>query len=135
MQTARCCSLWGLLLMALTSGCALPATNHTVGWHFEMGTPATMTSPVVVEQTSGPLAVGGVASGATAPAITQPRAAYTFASAPECQPPAPAVTAALAPRGSCTLDDLCTRLERIESKLNSRPTAAEMAPMPRGPAN
>jgi hypothetical protein len=117
------------MLLGLGSGCAMPGPTPTIGWHFEVGRPATIQTPATVEQTNGPVVVNGLAA---LPANGQLRGAFAADAAP-CGPTGPSspVTAALAPRGSCDLTDVCSRLDRIESRLNKAPEPLSM-PMPKG---
>lgn len=116
-------------LLALLPGCALPATHQTLGWRFEVGRPGTIVSPVAVEQTTGPLAMGTVTA---APAAQPGRPIMALAQEP-CAPAAAAavssgpVLAAQPVTQGCSLDEICRRLDRLDARLN----AAERAPMPR----
>lgn len=96
-------------LVALASGCCQPCAS--TGWRFEVGRPGTVTSPALVQQTSGTLTVGGIGAGPGVIASQSASALTGFASG--VAPP----TAALS--SSCTLDDVCRKLDRIQTLLLS----------------
>jgi len=132
MRTGRFLFLLAALLAALPAGCCSGPTS-TTGWVFQVGRPATLSTPVTVQQMTGPLAIGGVAAEPVGATMTGPVARPVIAAAPPpvnpCADYAP-VPAALASQGQpCTLQEICDTLRRIESRL---PAAAAAAPMPKG---
>jgi len=109
-------------------GCCSPCST---GWRFEVLKPPTLNGAALVNQGATPLGVAGLASGA----VLHEVAAIGPA------PPAIAGRPLLAaPTPSCTLDDVCRRLEALEQRslpgprreLLPAPTPAR--PMPRGEA-
>lgn len=114
----RLAGLFVLALSALAGGCGSPCA--TTGWRFEVGRPATMQAPAIVHQSSGPVGIAPVATAAG-------RTGLSYSLDPEPVSSRGPTLAALS--SSCTLDDICRMLERIERRLAVPPSA----PMPRQP--
>lgn len=135
MRRLLCLALLGL---APALGCA--SNCASTGWSFQVGRPASMMVPAAVEQTQGPLLVGSLGAGPAA--VAAPRGAFMAMSPPACVDASGAVganvghapvTADLAGQGSCTLDDVCNRLARIEQRLSKQAAPEPIAaPMPKG---
>jgi hypothetical protein len=140
-------SFAGLLCLLGAAGCQT-SPLASVGWNFQVGRPSTLASPATVQQTQGPLTVGGVASGPMAiggistiqttpgPRSMQFDAAYPVDSAPSFNLPAPGhrFAATAPPAGACDLDDVCHQLDRIEQRLEAVEKTPPARPLPMGPA-
>ena len=132
-----------IALTALASaGCQVPTSHTTMGWRFEVGRPATLSTPAAVSQGASNLAlypVGAVA--AASPARPSILAAETPPACPDnCQPCPPSggllrrpALASIAPAAPpCDLNDVCNRLERLERRLGaSSPPGAQIPAVPR----
>ena len=102
------------------TGCTNPCRH---GWRFEVFKPSIVESNAIVNQTTG---TNSIAPLAAYPAQPVGRPGGSLAYLPEADAPAPRPT--LAARSSCTMDDLCEGMNRIE-RLLSRQAAS--LPMPK----
>lgn len=116
------CLLAPPLLALAQTGCMSGACSPY--WRFEVGKPGSVNSPAIVTQGSGPVAVGalgafpvgGVGSARTLAAMAQETPCETL----------PAPRPALAATASCTMEDICILLRRIDARLSS----GSFKPMP-----
>lgn len=117
----------GLASATLAGCCHCPGAT-TMGWKFEMGRPATFSSPGLVQQQSGTLALQPL--GTTLPPVLTGTAVE--AGPVRLQGPAPTPQPRLNPRlaNECTMEDICAMLRRIESRLASG--GAPARPLPPG---
>lgn len=112
-------ALPAIALMAF-SGCHQPCCS--TGWRFEVGRPGTVSQPALYAQQSGPTQIGGLG---TYPLAGYARIAETAPAPAELGQPR--LKAEPMPYASCTLQDVCDALVRIERRL-----AVPVAPMPIG---
>ena len=115
----RLSALLCLPLVALV-GCSNPCR---VGWETRVYKPAVVESNAIVNQSVGSNSIAPLAA---YPAQPVGRPGGSLAYLPEPEAPAPRPT--LAARTSCTMDDLCEGMQRIE-RLLSRQAAS--LPMPK----
>ena len=107
-----------VLLLALA---ALPlASVGCMGhyWRCEMGKTGTISVPAAIQQGSGSLSLASLATTSAGPMVPA-----RLAAADPCieSAPMPRKTPTLAASSpDCTLDEICKRLERIESRIGSK---------------
>ena len=106
-------------LVAL-AGCCHPCAS--VGWRFEVGKPSVFSSPGLVQQQTGPLALSPL--GTTIPPLITGTAAHTGAVQlyPAAPPPtqlAPPRQMQAAPPEECTCDQLLQLLRKIDARLST----------------
>ncbi len=108
------------------AGCATPCAS--TGWRFEVGRPSVFTSPGLVQQQSGNIAVSPL--GTTLPPVVGDLAAATVSGALKAST-GPHILGKTRTADECTLEDVCLMLRRIESRLAQQ--APPTRPMPLGP--
>lgn len=119
------------LVGPICTGCGTTST----GWRFEVGRPSVMTVPMSIQQTSGDLLVGGVATGVpTAVAHNQRTLAATVANVETLPPPRSvgprSSRSALAISEDCSLEEMCRLLRAIDDRLFRSQT--QQLEMPKG---
>lgn len=122
-----------LLCLAALAGAGCGATTATTGWKFEVGRPAVLSVPMSLQQTTGDVIVGGVATGSPSSTTLQGRAG-AIATVEQLPPPramrAAQPRAALAISEECTMEEMCRLLRGIDEKLSRGQT--EQLAMPKG---
>jgi hypothetical protein len=116
------------VLAGIATGCALPlpGSSTTTGWSFTVTKPATVTTSAVVSHGEGAYAIAPVASVPTG-AVFGPARPLAVTPADPCVTQGPGAsrpTLAFSETDpSCTLEEVCRRLARLEAaqKLPARP--------------
>jgi len=111
----------------MLAGCQ--SSPCSTGWSFQVGKPATVQAQTVMNPTTTTFAGQGVAAGPLASDLALIAKEAATLAAPALLPmPRLAARAPLVSESSCTLDDVCRKLDALAVALSRIPTSQ---PMPR----
>lgn len=109
------------------AGCSAPGA--CVGWSFQVGKPSTVQAQTVLGPTVQTYAGQGIAGSAIASDVALiAKDALVGAAASALPMPRLAMTPPVAPQSSCTMEDICRKLDALTLSISRIPRSAPMPP-------